>query len=47
MKTLPDGRNAHLIQKPWLWWAEKIDRRFRVVAVQNQDEARFQVAPKR
>lgn len=23
-KTLPDGRNAHLIQKPALWWLSKI-----------------------
>lgn len=25
VKTLADGRNAHLSIHPWLWWAEKID----------------------
>jgi hypothetical protein len=29
-KSLPDGRNAHLIQEGRDWWAEKIDARFRV-----------------
>lgn len=24
-ETLPDGRNAHLIQKPPKWWASKFD----------------------
>lgn len=24
VKTLPDGRNAHLIQKPAAWWFEKL-----------------------
>jgi len=23
-KTLPDGRNAHLIQEPWEWWEKRI-----------------------
>lgn len=27
-KTLPDGRNAHLIQKPPQWWLEKIFSRW-------------------
>ncbi len=26
-KTLPDGRNAHLIQQPTDWWLEKIARK--------------------
>ena len=30
-KTLPDGRNAHLIVKPAEWWIEHIDKRFRVM----------------
>lgn len=25
IKTLADGRNAHLSVHPWQWWAEKID----------------------
>lgn len=29
-KTLPDGRNAHLIVKPKEWWMGEIDKRFRV-----------------
>lgn len=30
VKTLPDGRNAHLIQKPVEWWLPKIKSRFRM-----------------
>ena len=29
-KKLPDGRNAHLIQKPPSWWAEKLAEYFDV-----------------
>ena len=29
-KTLPDGRNAHLIQKPAYWWFEKLSEKFRI-----------------
>ena len=28
VKILPDGRNAHLIQKPWRWWLPKLLERF-------------------
>ena len=28
VKTLPDGRNAHLIQKPVWWWLPKLMERF-------------------
>lgn len=31
-KELPDGRNAHLIQRPVLWWRIKLDERFNVPA---------------
>lgn len=31
VKTLPDGRNAHLIQKPPAWWLPKILERFELV----------------
>ncbi len=30
-KTLPDGRNAHLIIQPWEWWAAKLREYFRIV----------------
>jgi 2-polyprenyl-3-methyl-5-hydroxy-6-metoxy-1,4-benzoquinol methylase len=29
-KTLPDGRNAHLIIEPWGWWRERIDKHFKI-----------------
>ena len=28
---LPDGRNAHLIQKPAEWWIPKIESRFNII----------------
>lgn len=31
-KHLPDGRNAHLIQKPMYWWAERISEKFKILA---------------
>jgi hypothetical protein len=34
MKTLPDGRNAHLIVQPMSWWLPKIMERFEVQTVQ-------------
>ncbi|HXZ49883.1 MAG TPA: methyltransferase domain-containing protein [Usitatibacter sp.] len=34
-KTLPDGRNAHLIQQPQSWWMPKLERRFRVTQVRE------------
>jgi hypothetical protein len=30
-KTLPDGRNAHLIQKPACWWLPLISKKFEVL----------------
>jgi hypothetical protein len=30
-KTLPDGRNAHLIQQPLAWWSEKLIKRFTIL----------------
>lgn len=35
VKTLSDGRNAHLIQRPMLWWLTKLDSRFDVQCVQK------------
>lgn len=29
-KTLPDGRNAHLIQRGYGWWLKKLERHFSV-----------------
>lgn len=31
VKTLPDGRNAHLIQEPYTWWQPKIKQRFEII----------------
>ena len=31
VKTLPDGRNAHLTQQPYTWWQPKIKERFDIV----------------
>jgi len=36
-KFLADGRNAHLIQKPADWWAEKLFARFTVVEMASHD----------
>jgi len=30
-KTLPDGRNAHILLQPKAWWAEQLGRRFALV----------------
>ncbi len=30
LKTLPDGRNAHLIQKPISWWQPKFEMLFKI-----------------
>ena len=35
-KTLPDGRNAHLIQHGMCWWLPKFDSRFEVHTLQRQ-----------
>lgn len=34
-KTLADGRNAHLIQKPVEWWVPKLCERFSLSMLQN------------
>lgn len=31
VKTLPDGRNAHLIQEPPIWWLQRIMVRFELM----------------
>jgi len=40
-KTLPDGRNAHLIQKPMDWWLPKLTSRWEVQTVQKTHELAF------
>jgi len=35
LKTLPDGRNAHLTQEPAEWWLPKFFARFNVQTYQN------------
>lgn len=35
-KTLPDGRNAHLIQMPAAWWLPKLLQRFELHTFQRQ-----------
>lgn len=42
VKTLPDGRNAHLIQQPAEWWLPKLKQRFDIVA-QGADATGFWV----
>lgn len=32
-KNLPDGRNAHITQRPLLWWLERLAARFDVMNV--------------
>lgn len=41
MKSLPDGRNAHLIQQPMEWWLPKIWERFDLQCMQKMDEFNF------
>lgn len=41
-KTLPDGRNAHLIQKPFAWWIARIGQRF-VTKKAHVDEGEFTI----
>lgn len=42
-KTLSDGRNAHLIQKPMEWWLPKFHERWDVQTVQKTDYKGFLV----
>jgi hypothetical protein len=42
-KTLPDGRNAHLIQQPMEWWLPKLWERFDIHTVQITAEHSFYV----
>ena len=33
--VLSDGRNAHLIQRPWLWWREQLAKYFHIEGAQG------------
>lgn len=35
-KTLPDGRNTHVLQKNKVWWSEKLEKFFTVENIQEQ-----------
>jgi hypothetical protein len=37
VKTLPDGRNAHLIQQPKEWWLPKLMERFELQGMQGRE----------
>ena len=48
-KTLPDGRNAHLILQPAEWWAERLGEHFRVLdsyEIGNGVGVLFEVEPR-
>jgi hypothetical protein len=47
-KSLPDGRNAHLIQQPILWWKEMLDAFFNVAQIKESGPLLYcVVSPKR
>lgn len=47
MKTLPDGRNTHLIQENRAWWYRRLEQQFHIEDVEEQGrELRFLVKPK-
>ena len=37
VKTLPDGRNAHLIQHPQDWWKAELDKYFKVASIETKE----------
>lgn len=43
LKTLSDGRNAHLIQQPMSWWLPKFWQRWEIQTVQTTSEQGFMV----
>ena len=46
-KTLPDGRNAHLIVETAAWWANKLEKEWLICTTkQTETEARFLCAPR-
>jgi len=41
LKTLSDGRNAHLIQQPMAWWLPKLFERWDIQTVQMATSSGF------
>ncbi len=41
VKTLSDGRNAHLIVQPMEWWLPKIWSRFELISMNKSGESEF------
>lgn len=41
LKTLSDGRNAHLIQEDLMWWLPKIVERWDIQTIQYVSESNF------
>lgn len=37
MKVLPDGRNAHLIQRPSSWWLPRLCRHFEIIQLATSE----------
>lgn len=37
-KLLPDGNNAHILQQPWEWWIEKLQKRSWRVVKYNENK---------
>ena len=42
-KVLPDGRNAHLIQKPYEWWLPKFTERWTLQNFSSRSSTGFEV----
>jgi 2-polyprenyl-3-methyl-5-hydroxy-6-metoxy-1,4-benzoquinol methylase len=40
-KTLPDGRNAHLIQERYEWWLPQIWKRFDIMEFMNMSNKEY------
>ena len=47
MKLLPDGRNAHLTQKPSSWWLPRLCRHFEIEHLKKTDDGFWVVATRR
>jgi hypothetical protein len=46
LKTLSDGRNAHLIQAPSSWWLPQIQKRFNLITFQLTESGFFVIVKK-
>ena len=48
VKSLPDGRNAHLIQQSMVWWANVLDEKFSIRSINVRDhDAVFIMQPRK